>query len=87
MVEFDLCFLSQAIFVDDSRPVAHRVVDSFLKKFFPSGYPYRWVKLLILSGFIFYGNFFFFSFLFYFSHPGSLLVLHGNYIRFWLIFA
>lgn len=26
--------------VDDSRPVYHRVVDSFLNKFFPSGYPY-----------------------------------------------
>ncbi|XP_030514172.1 protein root UVB sensitive 2, chloroplastic isoform X1 [Rhodamnia argentea] len=26
--------------LDDSRPVAHRVVDSFLNKFFPSGYPY-----------------------------------------------
>ncbi|KAI3874418.1 hypothetical protein MKW92_012172 [Papaver armeniacum] len=26
--------------VDDSRPVAHKVVESFLNKFFPSGYPY-----------------------------------------------
>ncbi|KAH9785428.1 hypothetical protein WN944_016712 [Citrus x changshan-huyou] len=26
--------------VDDSRPVYHRVVDSFLNKFFPSGYPF-----------------------------------------------
>ncbi|XP_031398976.1 protein root UVB sensitive 2, chloroplastic [Punica granatum] len=26
--------------LDDSRPVVHRVVDSFLNKFFPSGYPY-----------------------------------------------
>lgn len=26
--------------VDDSRPVAHRMVESFLNKFFPSGYPY-----------------------------------------------
>jgi hypothetical protein len=27
--------------LDDSRPAIHRVVDSFLSKFFPSGYPYR----------------------------------------------
>ncbi|KAI9122125.1 hypothetical protein K1719_006814 [Acacia pycnantha] len=26
--------------VDDSRPIYHRVVESFLNKFFPSGYPY-----------------------------------------------
>ncbi|RVW24574.1 Protein root UVB sensitive 2, chloroplastic [Vitis vinifera] len=26
--------------VDDSRTVLHRVVESFLNKFFPSGYPY-----------------------------------------------
>ncbi|XP_059433587.1 protein root UVB sensitive 2, chloroplastic isoform X1 [Corylus avellana] len=26
--------------LDDSRPAIHRVVDSFLNKFFPSGYPY-----------------------------------------------
>ncbi|KAF9605642.1 hypothetical protein IFM89_017985, partial [Coptis chinensis] len=26
--------------VDDSRPVVHKVVESFLNKFFPSGYPY-----------------------------------------------
>lgn len=31
----------QVKLLDDSRPVAHRVVDSFLNKFFPSGYPYR----------------------------------------------
>ncbi|KAK4776946.1 hypothetical protein SAY86_005634 [Trapa natans] len=28
---------------EDSRPVVHRVVDSFLNKFFPSGYPYSYV--------------------------------------------
>lgn len=26
--------------VDDSRPAAQRMVESFLNKFFPSGYPY-----------------------------------------------
>ncbi|KAG5514571.1 hypothetical protein RHGRI_035842 [Rhododendron griersonianum] len=29
------------IVVDDSRPVIHRMVESFQNKFFPSGYPYR----------------------------------------------
>lgn len=32
--------------VDDSRPFARRMVESFLNKFFPSGYPYRLVLLL-----------------------------------------
>ncbi|XP_010262319.1 PREDICTED: protein root UVB sensitive 2, chloroplastic isoform X2 [Nelumbo nucifera] len=27
--------------VDESRPVIHKMVESFLNKFFPSGYPYR----------------------------------------------
>ncbi|KAF3780604.1 root UVB sensitive 2 protein [Nymphaea thermarum] len=26
--------------IDDSRPIAHRMVESFMNKFFPSGYPY-----------------------------------------------
>jgi hypothetical protein len=32
--------------VDDARPVYRRVVESFLNKFFPSGYPYRLVGTL-----------------------------------------
>ncbi|KAI4349396.1 hypothetical protein L6164_009988 [Bauhinia variegata] len=28
------------MFVDDSRPIYYRMVESFLNKFFPSGYPY-----------------------------------------------
>lgn len=31
----------QVKLVGDSRPFYHRVVESFLNKFFPSGYPYR----------------------------------------------
>jgi len=27
--------------VDDARPVPQKMVESFLNKFFPSGYPYR----------------------------------------------
>ncbi|CDP10124.1 unnamed protein product [Coffea canephora] len=38
MTSCDLPILQVKI-VDDSRPAAHRVVESFLNKFFPSGYP------------------------------------------------
>jgi len=34
--------------VDDARPVPQKMVESFLNKFFPSGYPYRWTQSLEL---------------------------------------
>ncbi|XP_028765500.1 protein root UVB sensitive 2, chloroplastic [Neltuma alba] len=38
--------------VDDSRPIYHRMVESFLNKFFPSGYPYS-----VNEGFLRYTQF------------------------------
>lgn len=39
----------QVKIVDDSRPVTRRIVESFLNKFFPSGYPYRYYMVKSLS--------------------------------------
>ncbi|KAJ7972656.1 protein root UVB sensitive 2, chloroplastic-like [Quillaja saponaria] len=38
--QFELDGQLSAKIVADSRPAYHKVVDSFLSKFFPSGYPY-----------------------------------------------
>ncbi|XP_059660357.1 protein root UVB sensitive 2, chloroplastic [Cornus florida] len=38
--QFDSHGLLSVKVVDDSRPVFHRMVESFLNQFFPSGYPY-----------------------------------------------
>ena len=43
-----LLFLQVKV-IQDSRPIHDKVVDSFLNKFFPSGYPYRYEVLRLIA--------------------------------------
>ena len=43
-----LIFLQVKV-IQDSRPIHDKVVDSFLNKFFPSGYPYRYEVLRLIA--------------------------------------